>query len=308
MCIICHYLDDYNSLAYNTDFEHYLERRFSKNYSMLVNGWLDVSNCTMLKKIPKIKGIRRLDCSNCPLLEEISVIDGLYFLDCSECPRLKEIPVINGLLQLFCDHCTSLTKLPNITGLHCLHCSRCPLLTELPNINDLCVLTCDNCQNGLQNLCCDFCTMIETVPHIVGLYKLFCRGCDKIQEIPKIQGLAVLACSGCSRIKEISCPMAFVTCNGCSNLRIIECDDSESRTNANDCPNLFYSPWHTVNKQKIDRLRKFIRNNFKYFVFKHWIRSKEFCEHYYSPQNRVGKMMKRGLESFVREMTQPIKN
>ena len=53
------------------------------------------------------------------------------------------------------------------------------------------------------------------------------------------------------------------------------------------------------NIDKIIVLQRFARRNFKYFVFKRWIKSKEFNEWFYHPDNIGGKNAKRRLRIFL---------
>jgi hypothetical protein len=134
---------------------------------------------------------------------------------------------------------------------------------------------------GTAYLNCSFCSTVSKIPNITGLAELRCYWCPRLKEIPNIIGLEELYCYCCFELRVIP---------DIINLYILDCYD---------CPRLFYSPKHQENKIKIDKLRKFIRNNYKYFVFRRLIKSREFCEHYYSPENKIGKMVKVELEHFV---------
>ena len=56
---------------------------------------------------------------------------------------------------------------------------------------------------------------------------------------------------------------------------------------------------HEKNIDKIIVLQRFARKNFKYFVFRRWIKSKEFNEWFYHPDNIGGKNAKRRLQLFL---------
>jgi hypothetical protein len=189
---------------------------------------------------------------------------------------------------LSCYDCQLIEKVPNIAGLVCLNCINCTQLKEVPTIV------------GLKYLYCSNCRLIEKVPNIISLVELDIWGCQLIKNMPNLPNLQKLYCGHCILLKEIPYmnDLWFLSCIGCEQLRIIDTQTIDVLY-SNQCPKLFYSQEHIENKTKINKLRNFIRNNYRYFLFKHWIKSREFCEHYYSPENRVGDMEKINLERFV---------
>ena len=64
--------------------------------------------------------------------------------------------------------------------------------------------------------------------------------------------------------------------------------------------NYYNSPWisesKTRNIQKLITLQHFVKNNIKYWRFSRWIKSREFNEWIYHPDNIGGKMAKREIE------------
>jgi len=77
--------------------------------------------------------------------------------------------------------------------------------------------------------------------------------------------------------------------------------------NCSDCPYLVSipkmercymhnSPWlDPENIKKIQPLQRFIRKNFKYFVFKNWIKTENFAKFFYHPDNFGGYFTKQKL-------------
>jgi hypothetical protein len=102
-----------------------------------------------------------------------------------------------------------------------------------------------------------------------------------LREIPNIAGLQ------------------FLNCRDCQLLRII---DNEQINNLydNNCPVLFYTP--STPKIRINKLKDLIKKNYKYFKFKRLIKSRNFVEHYYDPENRVGHMVKIRMLEEIEEM------
>ena len=175
---------------------------------------------------------------------------------------------IEGLEELDCSECLNVTSIPNIVGLKQLWCSGCSNLTTIPVINGLKVLNCSFCPNittipviaGLKVLNCSFCLNIKTIPNINGLEELFCYGCLNVTTIPNISKLKYLKPS--------------------------------------DCP---WLPQNPDNKITLGlKLQSWIRKNYRYFVFKRWIKSQEGREFLYDPKRIGGRIeiskMKKALE------------
>ena len=141
-----------------------------------------------------------------------------------------------------------------------LNCSGCPLLREIPNIT------------GLKVLQCYGCVLLTEIPVIPGLEELICSGCPLLTEIPNITGLKVLVCSGCPLLTEIP--------------NIIGLED----VYCYNCPFLPQNPKNRISQGL--KLQRWIKKNFKFFVFLKWIKSNEGKEFLYHPDNIGGRIEK----------------
>jgi hypothetical protein len=126
--------------------------------------------------------------------------------------------------------------------------------------------------------------MLTSIPHIDELEILCCGNCPMLTSIPNIIGLRHLDCCKCSNITSIP------------NIATIWCFE---------CPWLNHSqnPDYENNIKKLLLLQRFYKKNFKYFVFKRWIKSKEFKEWFYSPENVGGRKHKRIMEKMYAQIS-----
>ena len=199
----------------------------------------------------------------CSDVIEIPIISGLKELNCCDCTRLTKIPLLPGLKKIWCTGCTNLTEIANIPGLRLIWCTRCVKLTEIPNIV------------GLEDLWCPSCTGLTEIPNIIGLEDLWCSGCVKITSIPNIIGLKTIRCEKCLLLTEIP---TFPNIHRWMNL------------NCSDCPWLPQNPKNKIHQGL--KLQRWIKNNFRFFVFKHWISSVEGKEFLYHPNHIGGRIEK----------------
>jgi len=89
-----------------------------------------------------------------------------------------------------------------------------------------------------------------------------------------IEGLEKLYCADCTSLTELQCiPGCNIQHGGCTWLE----------------PEI---------RKKGFKLQQWIRNNFKYFVFKRWISSLEGVEWIYYPKNIGGIISKRNIRRF----------
>jgi hypothetical protein len=54
--------------------------------------------------------------------------------------------------------------------------------------------------------------------------------------------------------------------------------------------------------KKLITLQRFVKKNYRYFTFKHWIRSRAGVEWLYSPDNIGGIMAKKQLEKMLENL------
>ena len=180
------------------------------------------------------------------------------------------------MVILSCLDCPLLTKIPNIEGLIFLNCSGCPV-TEIPVIN------------GLKELRCSYCPLLTEIPNI-------CYNSPLITEIPNITELEYLDCSDCP-IKKIN--IRRIKTLICINCRLLTKVSSDRLV----CQ---YCPWLSQNyKNKISqgiKLQRWIKSNFRYFVFKNWISSPEGREWIYNPDNVGGRIEKSKIRNTFKSL------
>ena len=188
------------------------------------------------------------------------------------CALVRELPVIPGLKKIWCSGCTGLTEIPVIPDLEILICRGCTNLTKIPVIP------------GLKNLICRGCTALTEIPVIPGLRILACTDCPLLTEIPYILGLKELHCDNC--ISLLSIPYT----KDRYNFRFLPERDRNNMNISCKSPFLSQNPNNKI-LQGI-KLQKWIKNNFRYFVFQRWINSVEGKEWIYHPDNIGGRIEK----------------
>jgi len=143
-----------------------------------------------------------------------------------------------------------------------LYCDECTSLIRIPALPNLTVLDCSHCP-------------ITEVPVFPKLVSFSCEECTGITKIPLLPKLISLSCYACTNLIEISTPpnISFLNRNGCAWLE-------------ND------------NIEKLKRLQRFCRNNLGYWRFRRWIKTKEFAEWFYDPEQWGGRASKRNIEKF----------
>ena len=139
----------------------------------------------------------------------------------------------------------------------------CSYITEIPVILELKILDCSGC------------TRLTKISVIPGLKELRCTACDGLTEIPNILGLRELDCSDCTALIKIP------THCGSPGLEVLGCCG---------CPWLVQNPYNKIPQGL--KLQRWIKNNFKYFVFRRWISSQEGREFLYHPDNIGGRIEK----------------
>jgi hypothetical protein len=180
-------------------------------------------------------------------------------LNCHECPLLVEIPItLVKLRQLRCGLCILLKSIPKtLVNLSILSCYGCPLLIDIPD--SFVRLIALDCIN---------CSRLAVIPAtLVNLRELFCIGCHLLSRIPQ-NDLFVLECSHCPLLTTV--PRATI-------LRASHCTWLDKKNQA-----AFVQV-----KTKLMR----------YFYFKRWIKTREFQEWFYHPDNFGGYKHKLQLQA-----------
>ena len=112
---------------------------------------------------------------------------------------------------------------------------------------------------------CYGCSNLTSIPNIQELKQLSCSNCPKITSIPNIQGLKYLDCWGCPWIP-----------------------------NRND--------EYKSNIEKLIIIQQWARKWLRFIRLRNFIKSREFVEWYYHPDNRGGIISKRIIESSISEV------
>jgi hypothetical protein len=200
----------------------------------------------------------------------------------------KDISTLVNLRRLDCYNCPLLTSIPNtLVNLINISCIGCPLLTSIPNT-----------LVNLRTLYCDNCPLLSCIQStFVNLIYLRCVKCPLLTSIPDtLINLTHLICTNCPLLTSI--PDTFI------NLIELHCNGNRLITSIpyiSTGYNYYYDcPWINNNKtrniQKLITLQRFVKKNLKYWRFSRWIKSREFNEWIYHPDNIGGKMAKREIE------------
>jgi hypothetical protein len=157
-----------------------------------------------------------------------------------------------------------------LIGIERLKCYRCPNLTSIPNIK------------GLKQIDCFKCPNLTSIPNIKGLKQIDCSNCDNLTSIPNIKGLKGIGCHYCPMLTSIpnTPSICYSACPWIEHTQYPHCED----------------PYNENNIQKLLLLQKFCKKNFRYFVFNRWVKSQEFKEWFYAPENVGGRKHKKMME------------
>ena len=139
--------------------------------------------------------------------------------------------------------------------------------------------------HGLKKLWCSYCTGLTQIHNVTSLEVLDCSQCPLLTEIPIIHKLTELYCSFCPLLTEIP------TSTGFPRLKKLSCSG---------CPWLSQNPHNEISHGL--KLQKWIKNNFKFFVFQHWINSQEGKEFLYHPEHIGGRIEKSKMKKVLSEI------
>jgi hypothetical protein len=144
------------------------------------------------------------------------------------------------------------------------------------------------------------CTGITTIPTLPNLTSLYCSGCTGLTTISPLPDLITLDCTGCTGITTISPLPDLITldCTGCTGITCIPPVLNLTYLYCGGCtwidPRIEKS-----NLKKLITLQRFVKKNYRYFTFKHWIKSRAGVEWLYSPDNIGGKVVKKQIEKLL---------
>ena len=122
---------------------------------------------------------------------------------------------------------------------------------------------CENRYVGIKQLHCINCPNVKEIPYIHGLEELYITDCSKLTSIPNIEGLKYLSCYGCPWIPYQN-------------------DDFKD------------------NIKKLIILQRWFKKYFKIKVAQRYIKTKEFNEWFYSPNNFGGYKHKLRMTKFLK--------
>jgi len=277
---------------------------------------LEYLNCsrTSITIIPILPNLKKLYCNLCTNLTKISSCVNIIFIECTECTNLTEIFNVHDhninykLEELLCTGCIALTNLPKLSNLVELYCANSGIKKIGHAFYKLKKLHCGNCINlesisntlyNLLDLYCSRCIKLTELPNIPSIIYINFSHCENINKLPNLPNLKSLICEYCPNITEIPdifSNLDFISCIGCVNLIKTPLRYIETR--------YFDSPWiklrnkfqdneqYDNNIKKLKVLQHWFRKNFKYLVFKRWIKSEEGVKWIYDPDRIGGKVSK----------------
>uniref|UniRef100_A0A6C0ELL1 Uncharacterized protein n=1 Tax=viral metagenome TaxID=1070528 RepID=A0A6C0ELL1_9ZZZZ len=138
---------------------------------------------------------------------------------------------------------------------------------------------------------CSKCINLTEIPMLPKLTTLQCEYCIGLTEIPMLPKLITLDCINLKEISDLP-KLLQLDCGYCTSLTKI-CDTSRINHYFNGGSTwIRYDDSFNSNMRKLIYLQSFCRNNLRYWRFKRWLRSKEFAEWFYSPNQWGGKACK----------------
>jgi len=191
--------------------------------------------------------------------KDLNTLQKLYVSDCPNLTSEKLQEILNqckNLKELFCDNCTSLTSLDLRDNINLteLYCYDCPSLTSLDLWSS---------SKGVTSFGC------------VNLTTLLCYNCTSLTSLD-LRNINLL---------RLNCP----SCTSLTSLNLRSNFKSEY-----DYINYSKCPWITQNKEFLNNLQRLIKLQkwYRRIVLIKYMKSKQFIEWIYSPNNIGGKCHK----------------
>ena len=252
--------------------------------------FINCEQCSKLKYIPDIPGLKHLICTGCEKLKRISNITSLIILDCSWCDNLTEIPALPNLESLDCWCCDNITNILNFPQLKKLYCGSCNNLAYIYPSRHLCELNCISCPN------------LINIPIVASLKELVCSYCPKLTEIPALLNLEILECASIN-IKGIPhLPiLKNIIVDNCRFITDINNNSQDLIIYCNNCPWLDHPQNidYKNNINKLIQLQKSIKNFLRRKHIKEYLQSEAFVAWYYSPNMPGGRKAKKEIEKII---------
>ena len=242
-------------------------------------------------KNKKILNVSFCDLITSEKLQEVLIqCKNLETLLCYNCTSLTSLDLRSNinLKTLWCDNCSSLTSLDlrsssegitsfgciNLTTLRCVNCTSLTSLDLRSNIN-LKTLWCDNCTSLIS---LDLRNNSEGVTSFgcINLATLGCNSCTSLTSLDLRNNikLTILRCDNCISLTSLDLPKEYNGYIDCSN-----------------CPWITQNKDFSNNYQNLIKLQRWYR---KLVIIK-YMKSQEFIEWFYNPNNIGGKCHKKSL-------------
>jgi len=234
-------------------------------------------------------------------------LNTLVELDVSYCPnltseKLQEILIqCKNLKELHCDNCTSLTSLDlrdniNLTELYCSECTSLTNLDLRNNIN-LEILQCFSCKSltsldlrsniNLKMLLCSYCTSLTSID-----LRSYSEGVTSFGCV----NLITFGCSYCTSLTSLdlrsNINLIELDCFYCTSLTSLDLPkEYDGYMDRSNCPWIIQNTEFSNNLQRLIKLQRWYRK----LVLIKYMKSKQFIEWVYAPNNIGGSLYKKWL-------------
>jgi hypothetical protein len=212
---------------------------------------------------------------------------------------------------LVCAYCDNLQEIILTKNIKELHCNSCHILQKIQyhpegNLEVLAVRLCKNLRLNLpENL-----SMFILEGNFSGglippksLESIKIIDCDILHRLCVYENLVKLTCENCPNLTEIIIPknsqLMDVQLHECRILTNISEKPCDALMIFHGCPWLKGSTGHTQNLTRLRLLQNFFRKSLVHKRFSRWIKSQEFTEWFYHPDNFGGYKTKLSISRFL---------
>ena len=165
----------------------------------------------------------------------------------------------------------------------------------------MCII-CKGEYNGETVLDCSGCTSLTSLPPLPNVTSLSCNGCTSLTSLPAIPNVAILGCYGCTSLTSIPAMpnMTYLDCYGCTSLTSLPKIHNMTRLYCDGCPWLDHSsnPKYLNNISRLSCLQRWYRR----MLWCRYLKSREFIEWCYHPDNIGGKQAKKTITVFTEKI------
>ena len=227
--------------------------------------------------------------------ENLNTLTELNVVNCSNLTseKLQEVLIqCKNLETLWCFNCPSLTSLDlrNNINLPTLQCSYCTSLTSLDLRNNI----------NLTRLYCHSCTSLTSLDlrNNINLTRLYCHSCTSLTslDLRNNKNLSILYCHSCIFLTSLDLrnnkKLETLGCSSCTSLTSLNLPKGyHGDINYSNCPWIIQNTEFSNNLQKLIKLQKWYRK----LVLIKYMKSKQFIEWVYAPNNIGGSLYKKWL-------------